>query len=143
MTRYVQIALMLLFAAAITTTLAIEPWISPTPAAATQPVQVVQQVDPALVKQIVQRQLGQSTQFKVRKVAVASSYALVSWSEGEAGGQALLYKQAGTWKILTHGGGWLGAGGLAQAGVPQAIAERLLTQLDPKWRNYEQSEQER
>jgi len=48
---------------------------------------------------------------------VTFGYALVSWIKGEAGGQVLLQKQSGTWEILTHGGGWLGLGGLKQAGV--------------------------
>lgn len=138
MTRYTKIAFTLLFAAALMTTIAVEPWMQPTQATATQPIQIAQNSDQIVVKKIVQQQLGKSKQFKVRKVAVASGYALVSWIEGEAGGQALLQKQAGTWKILTHGGGWLGLGGLKQAGVPQATAERLLTQIDSKWRNYEQ-----
>jgi len=138
MTQYMKIAFTLLFAAALMTTIAVEPWMHPTQATATQPIQIAQNSDQVVVKKIVQQQLGKSKQFKVRKVAVASSYALVSWIEGEAGGQALLQKQAGAWKILTHGGGWLGLGGLKQAGVPQATAERLLTQIDPKWRNYEQ-----
>lgn len=138
MTRYTKIAFTLLFAAALMTTIAIEPWMHPTQATATQPIQIAQNSDQVVVKKIVQQQLGKSKQFKVRKVAVVSGYALVSWIEGEAGGQALLQKQPGTWKILTHGGGWLGLGGLKQVGVPQAIAERLLTQIDPKWRNYEQ-----
>lgn len=138
MTRYTKIAFILLFAAALMTAIAVEPWMHPTQATVTQPIQIAQNSDQAIVKKFVQQQLGKSKQFKVRKVAVVSSYALVSWVEGEAGGQALLQKQAGTWKMLTHGGGWLGLGGLKQAGVPQAIAERLLTQIDPKWRNYEQ-----
>jgi hypothetical protein len=135
MTRYTKIAVILLFAAALMTAIAVEPWMHPTQATATQPIQIAQNSDQAIIKKNVQQQLGKSKQFKVRKVAVASSYALVSWVEGEAGGQALLQKQAGTWKILTYGGGWLGLSGLKQAGVPQAIAERLLTQIDPKWRN--------
>jgi hypothetical protein len=138
MTRYTKIAFTLLFAAALMTTIAVEPWMYHIQATATQPIQIAQNSDQVVVKKIVQQQLGKSKQFKVRKVAVASGYGLVSWIEGDAGGQALLQKQAGTWKILTYGGGWLGLGGLKQAGVPQAIAERLLTQIDPKWRNYEQ-----
>lgn len=138
MTRYTQIAFTLLFAAAIATTFSIEPWMHPTKATASQAVQMAQNSDQAVVKKIVQQQLGRSKQFNVRKVAVVSGYALVSWLEGEAGGQALLQRQSGTWKILTHGGGWLGLGGLKQSGVSQPIAERLLTQIDPKWRNYEQ-----
>jgi hypothetical protein len=130
MTRYTKIAFTLLFAAALMTATAVEPWMHSTQATATQPIQIAQNSDQVVVKKIVQQQLGKSKQFKVRKVAVVSGYALVSWIEGEAGGQALLQKQSGTWKILTYGGGWLGLGGLKQAGVPQAIAERLLTQID-------------
>ncbi len=137
MTRYTQITFTLLIAAAIASTIAIEPWMLPTSATATQPTQMTQSADQVAIKKVVQQQLGKSAQFKVRKVAVASGYALVSWVEGEAGGQALLQKQSGAWKILTHGGGWLGLGGLKQYGVPQAIAEQLLTQIDPKWRRYE------
>jgi hypothetical protein len=44
---------------------------------------------------------------------------------------------AKTWNILAHSGGWYGLKDLKEYGVPQEIAERLLTQADPKWRNYE------
>ncbi len=137
MTRYSKISCTILFAVVTSTTIAIAPWMHPIPATATQPVLMAQNSDSAVIRNIVQHQLGKSNRFQVRKVAVASGYALVSWIDGEAGGQALLHKQSGTWEILTHGGGWLGLGGLKQEGVPQAIAERLLTQSDPKWRNYE------
>jgi hypothetical protein len=89
------------------------------------------------VKKAVQQGLGQSPLFKINKVAVASDYALVSWLQGEAGGVALLNKKSGVWKILTNSGGWLGLGDLKKFGVPQTVAEMLLTQIDPKWRNYE------
>ena len=137
MTRYPKVACTLLFAAAIATPIAIASWMHPTPATAAQPVQMAQNSDSAVVRKTVQQQLGKSNRFQVQKVAVASGYALVNWIQGEAGGQALLRRQSGTWKILTHGGGWFGLSGLKEAGVPQAIAERLLTQIDPKWRNHE------
>jgi len=103
---------------------------APTPA-------IAQTSEAAIVRQVVQQQLGRSNRFSVRKVAVSGSYALVSWNEGEAGGQALLKKQSHRWALLTHGGGWLGLRGLTSNGVPRSTAEQLLNQLDPNWRKYE------
>ncbi len=98
---------------------------------------IAQSSEAAIVRQVVQQQLGRSGRFSVRKVAVSGSYALVSWNEGEAGGQALLKKQSRRWTLLTHGGGWLGLKGLTSNGVPRSTAEQLLHQLDPNWRKYE------
>ncbi|MBW4475022.1 MAG: hypothetical protein KME45_32275 [Stenomitos rutilans HA7619-LM2] len=97
---------------------------------------IAQSSEVAIVRQVVQ-QLGRSNRFSVRKVAVSGSYALVSWNEGEAGGQALLKKQSHRWTLLTHGGGWLGLRGLTSNGVPRSSAEQLLNQLDPNWHKYE------
>lgn len=111
----------------------------PSPAIASQFPRGVsaQSSEAAIVRQVVQQQLGRSNRFSVRQVAVSGSYALVSWNEGEAGGQAVLKKQSNRWTLLTHGGGWLGLRGLTSNGVPRSLAEQLLNQLDPNWRKYE------
>jgi hypothetical protein len=123
-------------AAVILCMIATEPWANAMQTMANRPY-TTQTVDEAAVKKAVQQGVGQSPLFKIDKVAVASDYALVSWLQGEAGGVALLNKKSGGWKILANSGGWFGLGDLKKFGVPQSIAERLLTQIDPKWRNYE------
>jgi hypothetical protein len=76
---------------------------------------------------------------KLEQLAVDSGYALTSWTRGEAGGQALLRKEEGSWKVVMHGNGngWLGLRGLGRAGVPAETSRRLLDQIDPNWPSYE------
>jgi hypothetical protein len=76
---------------------------------------------------------------KLEQLAVDSGYALTTWTRGEAGGQALLHKEEGSWTVVMHGSGngWLGLRGLGRAGVPAETSKRLLDQIDPNWPSYE------
>jgi hypothetical protein len=52
---------------------------------------------------------------------------------GEDGGGQGLYRQRGkSWCVVTRGGGALGEGGLVSAGVPKAVAHRLVQKLNAK-----------
>jgi hypothetical protein len=54
------------------------------------------------------------------------NYALVDWTYGEMGGQVLLKKEDGQWKVVTGGGGSLqNAEYLMEFGVPSGIAKTL------------------
>jgi hypothetical protein len=54
------------------------------------------------------------------------NYALVDWTYGEMGGQVLLKKEDGQWKVVTGGGGSLqNAEYLMEFGVPSEIAKTL------------------
>jgi len=137
MSRYAEVTFRWLFVAVIISMIAIEPRVNAIQATTDQPNRMTQNSEMAAIKKTVQQGLGQSPLFKIDKIAVASDYALVRWLQGEGGGVVLLKKVSGTWNILAHGGGWYGLDALKEYGVPQAIAERLLAQIDPKWRNYE------
>jgi hypothetical protein len=115
----------------------IEPRANAIQATTNQPNRMAQNSEQMIIRKTVLKELGQSPLFKINKIVVASDYALVGWLQGEAGGEVLLRKTSGTWEILAHSGGWYGLKGLKEFGVPQAIAERLLTGTDPKWRDYE------
>lgn len=115
----------------------IEPRVNAVQATTNQPNGKAQNTEQAMIRKAVIRELGQSPLFKINKIVVASDYALVGWLQGEAGGEVLLRKTSGTWRVLAHSGGWYGLKGLKEFGVPQGIAEQLLTQTDPKWRDYE------
>jgi hypothetical protein len=137
MSRFTKVTFRWLLAAVITSMIVVDPPVNAMQSTTNHPDSMTQNTERAVVKKTVQKGLGQSPLFKINKVAVTSDYALVSWLQGEGGGVALLKKTSGAWNILAHGGGWYGLGELKKYGVPQAIAERLLTQIDPKWRTYE------
>jgi lipid-binding SYLF domain-containing protein len=137
MSRYAEVAFRWLFVAVITSMIALEPRVNAIQATTNQPNRMAQNAEQAVIRKTVQQELGQSPLFKINKIVVASDYALVGWLQGEAGGEVLLRKTSGTWKILAHSGGWYGLKGLKELGVPEAIAEQLLTGTDPKWRDYE------
>jgi len=75
---------------------------------------------------------GGRSSARIGKMAIVSPYALVSWNQGDTGGQALLSNTSGTWKIITFGGGSLGESGLKAFGVPPQLAQKL-------WSSYTQS----
>jgi len=137
MSRYADVTFRWLFVAVIISMIAIEPRANAIQATTNQPNRMTQNTEQAVIKKTVQQKLGQSPLFKINKISVASDFALVLWVQGEGGGVVLLKETSGTWNILAHSGGWYGLKDLKEYGVPQEIAERLLTQADPKWRNYE------
>jgi len=137
MSRYADVTFRWLFVAVIISMIAIEHRASALQATTNQPNRMTQNTEQEVIKKTVQQKLRQSPLFKINKISVASDFALVLWVQGEGGGVVLLKKTSGTWNILVHSGGWYGLKDLKEYGVPQEIAERLLTQADPKWRNYE------
>lgn len=99
----------------------------------------------ALQKAAIQQALLQDTSddtsnptpVKLEQIALDSDYALVTWTRGETGGQALLRWEEGSWKVLVNEAGWLGLRRLSRAGVPDLVARSLLEQIDPNWPSYE------
>jgi hypothetical protein len=71
------------------------------------------------------------------QVSIDSGYALVTWKHEREGGQAVLQSQAGGWKVLDCGPGWLGLEGVCKDHVPVEVAKRLLDEIDPNWPSYE------
>jgi len=74
---------------------------------------------------------------KLEQIALDADYALVTWTRGEMGGQALLRWEEGSWNVLLSEPGWLGLRGLVRQGVPEVVARSLLEQIDPNWPSYE------
>ena len=74
---------------------------------------------------------------EVAQVGVDSGYALVTWMHEEAAGQAVLRKQNGAWTVVDCEAGWMGLRGVCAEKVPEAVAQRLLDQVDPRWGSYE------
>ena len=73
----------------------------------------------------------------LEQIALDGEYALATWTRGEAGGQALLRWEEGSWTVVAQEEGWLGLRRLGQLGVPGNIAKSLLDQIDPNWPSYE------
>ena len=73
----------------------------------------------------------------VAQIAIDSGYALVTWTHGDQGGQALLRKEGAAWRVLECGPGWLGLRGVCGERVPDEVAKRLLDRIDPNWASYE------
>jgi hypothetical protein len=121
----------------LTGSIALEPWINPfqlshaTEIALTQTEQAVQRT---ALKSL---NSGMRVPATLRKLVVVDNFALAGWLRGEAGGQILLKRQEGYWKVITYGGGSLGMRGLTGYGVPKVTAEKILDQYDPNWRSYE------
>jgi len=121
----------------LTGSVALEPWLNPhqkvdaTEVALTPTDQTIQRT--ALKK----LNDGMRVPATIRKLVVVDNFALAGWLRGEAGGEILLQRQNGYWKVLTYGGGWLGRRGLTGYGVPKTTAEKILDQYDPNWRSYE------
>ncbi len=66
----------------------------------------------------------------VDPVAIAGDYAVADWSQGAAGGRALLRRGGSGWIIvLCAGEGIRSADGLAQAGIPRPLAGQLAAAL--------------
>lgn len=66
----------------------------------------------------------------VEPVVVAGDHALAGWTQGNRGGRALLHKSAEKWAVVLCSGDPLkSASVLVEAGVPDAIADRLARDL--------------
>ena len=63
-------------------------------------------------------------------IAIAGGFALVDWTEGEGGGEALLRSERGQWRILTMGGGSMAStSALEPEGMSAKTARRLVQQV--------------
>jgi len=66
----------------------------------------------------------------IEPIIVDGTYAVADWSQGDAGGRALLQKRSGTWKILAcSGDAFKSADALAHFGTPRATAIQLTKRL--------------
>jgi len=93
----------------------------------TQEKQTRSKVDVAVAKATVQFLMSRGGNKKpsVYETRVVGNYALTSWLRGEAGGQALLRRDAKGWKVLAAGGGAMGYDEARRLGVPPETAAQL------------------
>lgn len=66
----------------------------------------------------------------VTRLVVSGRYALLNWAYGEMGGQTLLAKDAGQWKVLRGVGGVINVDLMTQQGVPAAEARALAAKYE-------------
>ncbi len=71
------------------------------------------------------------------ETVAVSEYALQVWRNEHMGGEALLKYDASTktWKLVSMGGGAWSISGLVDFGVPQPIAEQLLSKARSYWKD--------
>lgn len=84
--------------------------------------------DSAQIEKIVLNKLrsGAIVSPQVKRITVVDDYAMADWSQGEAGGAAVLAKKKGNWVFLAPGGGVYNASELQQMGIPENTAKKLL-----------------
>ncbi len=77
------------------------------------------------------RNIAQSNLVKVSPIIASGSYALATWVYGETGGQVLLKRENGQWRVVTGGGGSMeDVNYLMRLGVPRGDAENLADGAD-------------
>jgi len=70
--------------------------------------------------------ISQQPGFPFGEVAVVPPYAIVDWSRGETGGEALFaYDASDGWARIAGGGGYLDTAALTHMGIPESLAIRL------------------
>lgn len=87
----------------------------------------------ATLNQLLEGSQNPQRQPEVYRTIVEGNYALATWRWGEAGGQTVLAREEGRWTVLTSGGGAVDAATLQEAGVPAAIAQRLIERDQAAW----------
>jgi|GEM_PF-1603284 len=76
---------------------------------------------------------GASPAIQVSQVVVVDQYALLEWSEQDGGGDCLLQKQDGQWRIIRGSGGSFSVVLLNEyLHVPLETAQALVQQLHPE-----------
>lgn len=87
-------------------------------------------VNPAIAQATVTRLLSNANKPlelpRVYRTTVEGNYAIASWLWGEAGGQTILAKKQGRWRVLRSGGGAIDVGTLKSAGIPEKAARTLM-----------------
>ena len=99
------------------------------------------QVRNAVLNQLINNNRVSNESYRIPKIVVVGNYAYVDWEHGEyAGGYAIAIKKQGAWQAIIHGDDWGGITVLEQDGVPRHVAEELLDQVMPGWRQWESPE---
>lgn len=73
---------------------------------------------------------GGSEPSTVIRLVVSGRYALLNWAYREMGGQTLLVKESGQWKVLRGVGGVISVDLMIQLGVPSAEARALAAKYE-------------
>lgn len=97
-----------------------------------KPVVQAQAVDDfEVIRSLVTQSTGYRGVVKVKPIHIVENYAVVTYVYGQAGGQALLKKENGQWRIVTSDGGWIQEESyLMKFGVPRNIAFKLASEPD-------------
>jgi len=87
-------------------------------------------INPAAVTRAYEAQFDTAKQFPPTKVAIASGYALQGWSNAQAHGAAIMrYDPQRGWLFVESGDGDWDAPSLAQMGVPEDAAQKLVAMM--------------
>jgi len=105
-------------------------WINPASASANGSFTISQANGFEVIKSVAlrwaRRDVTQPELVKVGPIVASGSYALATWLYGETGGQVLLRRENGQWRVVNGGGGSLqNVDYLIQLGVPQKDAETI------------------
>lgn len=78
------------------------------------------------IRSVIVQTTGHRELIQVKPIHIVENWAFASYVYGSAGGQALLKKENGQWRIVTSDGGWIQeASYLMEFGVPRNIALEL------------------
>ena len=99
---------------------------------------IKQQIKQAVLSELNAETTNPSFRIQFREITVVDNYAIASWLQGERGGSAIAVKQDNSWHITaTFGDDWGGIQRFVDNGIPYPIAEKLLNQAYPGWRQWE------
>jgi len=87
--------------------------------------------DQASIRRVLMTQFDKpEARLQVNPVVIAGDSAIASWSQGERGGRALLFREGREWRVAVCGGdGLTESKVLREAGVKRSIADELLRGL--------------
>lgn len=66
--------------------------------------------------------------YEIDDICISGNYATVGVSDENTGGERILKKERGSWKVIASDGGGYDETNLINIGVPSAIAKKLLQQ---------------
>ena len=95
----------------------------------------------AIVSMVTEHEKSERIPAIITSLVVSDSYGLYSWVVGETGGQTIVSKLDGPWRIMRGTGGRVDAELLQQWGVPIAIAQDLIQKMDIQTKANHQGEQ--
>ncbi|QLE46557.1 hypothetical protein FD723_40810 (plasmid) [Nostoc sp. C052] len=105
----------------------VEPFaIAQTAISQTANINIANQVQQAVLRKLAVQNYPTPENVKFYETKVIGNYALLKWTNGDAGGGATAIKSNGNWKINIYGDDWGGVQRLVNDGIPRATAIKLL-----------------